>query len=567
MKKFLIRPALLLSLLTAIVFMTSCSWNESNPPNILLIMTDDVTFDHWSCYGDEFPTPHIENLAGEGMIFHQAYTTAAACTPSRYSIMTGQYPGRCRHPEFLESNPETKPYSIAWNTPITEDNLTLHEVMKTAGYFTGFVGKFHIGDLHFDRHEVNPEIPLIDPDLSPDTEEADSLLTIYQDVVANRVRELTGADYAGAIQWANPETLPLKAIRRHNLEYQTWAVRQFFSKTKKDQPFFLTVNSTALHGPNHFDDLQTDPIYTAGGRNEELRNIQPSRSSIFQRLHDLGLEYGEGVEDHINHYLAGRIYMDDQLGVIMQMLKEFGLDENTLVIYTADHNIEPGKSTTYQRGVNVPFIAWWPENIRPGTESYDHIQFTDFLPTFAELGGAAIPEDQPIDGRSFTKVLEGPQLVDDRILYFEEGYTRAVTDGRYKYIAMRFPEAMIDSLRAGKAKTISHLGTRKFVHASIAMEYYPGYFAADQLYDLHEDPYEQLNLADDPKYQGILEEMQEALEKKLQMFEHPFPLEENGYTDELFYQEAAEATRSLGTGWIPWWNRTLEFPPVEEMEE
>jgi len=546
---------------------TSCgerTGQDAERPNIILIMTDDVTFDHWSAYGGNFPTPHIEHLATAGMLFHQAYTTSAACTPSRYSIMTGQYPGRCKADEFLDKNPENQPYVIAWNTPITEDNMTLHEVMNQAGYETGYIGKFHIGELGFERPGVNPDIPVIDPDLSPDTDEADSLLRIYQKVVSERVKELTGAGYAGAIQWANPETLPLKAIKHHNLEYQVWGTRNFFQSLTGEKPFFLTINSTALHGPNIFADLQnTSPVYSAEGRIDALQHIMPSRSSIFERLADLGYKYGEGVPDHVNHYLAGKIWMDDQLGAIMKMLREYGLDENTLVIYTADHNIEPGKSTIYNRGVNVPFLAWWPGKIKPGSQSYDHVQFIDFLPTFAELAGVEVDTDEIVDGKSFAGVLDGPQLIDDRVLYFEEGYTRGVTNGKYKYIAMRFPEPVLDSLEARITNTISHMGSKRAYHASIAMEYYPAFFDADQLYDLEKDPYEQNNLAGDPKYADELAEMKKQLDAILATFDHPFDLGANGFADEAYYREAAEAAMAIGTGWIPWWNREIDFPPSE----
>lgn len=556
-KLFFLLPAIFIALSSC----TEKGEGEAPRPNILLIVTDDVTFDHWSAYADDFPTPHIENLAKEGMLFHQAYTTAAACTPSRFSIMTGQYPGRCIDPAFLSKNPAEAPYVIGWNTPITEENLTLHEVMKQAGYQTGYVGKFHIGDPGFDRPGANPDIPEIDPDLSPDSGQADSLLRIYQQVIAARVKALTGADYAGAIQWANPETLPLKAIRRHNLEYQVWGVRNFFSTLTGDSPFFLTLNATALHGPNHFEDLQTSPAYTAEGRIDALRHIMPSRSSIFERLHDLGIDYGEGVADHINHYLTGMIYMDDQLGAVMRMLREYGLDKNTLVIYTADHNIEPGKSTIYNRGVHVPFIAWWPDHIKPGTESYDHVQFIDLLPTFAELGGVEPDARFPIDGSSITGVFKGPQLIDDRVLYFEEGYTRGIMNGKYKYIAMRFPPKVLDALKSGAAGTINHLGTRRAAHASIAMEYYPGYFDADQLYDLEKDPYEQNNLAGDPAYADELAEMQRKLAGILSGFTHPFDLEANAFATETYYRNAAKASLAEGTDWIPWWNRKLQYPP------
>lgn len=533
-------------------------------PNILLIMTDDVAFEHWGCYGGDLPTPNIDRLAKEGTRFHQAYATAATCTPSRYSILTGEYPGRCRHEEFLSQNPVSSPYLIAWNTPLTGKNTTLHEVLNQAGYFTGFVGKFHIGALHFDNAAYNPDIPQIRADIDVDTHEADSLLGIYQDVIAREVKKLTGADFSEAIQWENPEEIPVKAVREHNLEYQAWGAQKFFENVPKDQPFFLSLNSTALHGPNHYRSLKKDPVYTNQGRVEALRNIMPPRQSVLDRLDSLGIPYGEEAEEHENHYNAGILYLDDQIGVVMDMLESAGLGENTLVILTADHNVEPGKGTIYEKGVNAPFIAWWPGVVEKGSQSYDRIQFTDFLPTFAQLACVELDNSQKGDGQSFAEALIRPSKQDNRMLYFEKGYFRGVSDGEFKYISLRFPEATLDSLKTGHAENITHMGTNRNFFASIAMKHHPGYFDADQLYDLTNDPYEQNNLAYNADYASKLNEMKDSLQQVLSTLRHPYDLEDTGFMDESYYIEATQEAREVGTDWIKWWNREMNYPPNDE---
>jgi len=532
-------------------------------PNILLIMTDDVAFEHWGCYGGNLPTPNIDRLAREGMRFHQAYATAATCTPSRYSILTGEYPGRCRHEEFLSQNPVSSPYKIAWNTPITEENTTLHEVLNRAGYFTGYVGKFHVGGLHFDNAAHNPDIPEIRADIDVNTQKADSLLGIYQKVIAQRVKKLTGADFSAAIQWENPEEIPVKAVREHNLEFQAWGAQKFFENVPKDQPFFLSLNSTALHGPNHYRSLKKDPVYTNQGRVKALRSIMPPRQSVLDRLDSLGIPYGEEAEEHENHYNAGILYLDDQIGVVMEMLESAGLDKNTLVILTADHNVEPGKGTIYEKGVNAPFIAWWPGVVEKGSESNDRIQFIDFLPTFAQLAGVELDQNRNGDGKSFAEALVRPSEHDNRMLYFEKGYFRGVSDGKFKYITLRFPEFTLDSLRNGDAENITHMGTDPNVFASIAMKHHPAYFDADQLYDLTTDPYEQNNLAYNAEYVQKLNELKDSLQNFLSSFRHPYDLKDNEFMNESFYQEATLEAREVGTDWIKWWNRELSYPPED----
>lgn len=533
-------------------------------PNILLIMADDVAFEHWGCYGGDLPTPNIDRLAKEGMRFHQAYATAATCTPSRYSILTGEYPGRCRHDEFLSENPVSSPYRIAWNTPITENNTTLHEVLNQAGYFTGYVGKFHVGALDFDNAAHNPDIPKIRADIDVNTHEADSLLGVYQEAIARKVKKLTGADFSEAIQWENPEEIPVKAVREHNLEYQAWGARKFFKTVPDDQPFFLSLNSTALHGPNHYRSLKKDPVYTNQGRVEALRSIMPPRQSVLDRLDSLGIPYGKDAKEHENHYNAGILYLDDQIGAVMDMLESTGLDKNTLVILTADHNVEPGKGTIYEKGVNTPFIAWWPGVVEKGSESNDRIHFIDFLPTFAELSDVELNKKQKGDGKSFVTVLTDPsKQEDDRMLYFEKGYFRGVSDGEFKYISLRFPGAVLDSLKNGVAKTINHMGISPSFFASIAMKHHPAYFNADQLYDLTSDPYEQNNLADDPDYAPKLKEMRDSLQQVLSSFRHPYDLGNTGFMDESYYIEATQEAREVGTGWIKWWNREMNYPPED----
>ncbi len=527
-------------------------------------MTDDVGFEHWSCYQGNVPTPNIDQVAREGMRFNQAYTTSAACTPSRFSIMTGQFPGRCSDEKFIKENSPEEPYTITWNTPITINNLTLHELLNQAGYFTGFVGKFHIGQLDFDKHETNSNFPSIPDDLSPESSQADSFLALYQSLISKEVKQLTGANYVASVLWENSEEVPLNMVRNHNLEWITSGGIDFLENIPEDQPFFLHFNTTCLHGPNHYDNLKADARYTPEGKKEKSYQFHPERESIFNRLDSLGIAHGSEVPDHINHYNAGILYMDDQIGAILRKLDELEHSENTLLIITADHNIEPGKSTVYNKGVHVPFIVKWPGNIQAGSTSNELISFVDFLPTFADVAGADLPREPVFDGISFLPALKGRKLNEREFIYFEEGYTRGITDGEIKYIAMRFPEHILYQLENGEKQAITHLGSELHGFGYIAQEYHPGYFDADQLYDLRIDPYEQINLSGDPDYGLEKIRMKAALDEILAEFDHPFDLEDTSFESMPEYAKAAQTVKERGTDFIPWWNRTLEYPPKQK---
>ncbi|MEQ8704958.1 MAG: sulfatase-like hydrolase/transferase [Phaeodactylibacter sp.] len=534
-----------------------------SPPNIVLIMADDVDFTNFSCYGGSIPTPGIDQLAAEGMRFQNVHTTASACTPSRFSVITGLYPGRCQDPDFLEGQPLDQPYTITWNTPITPANTTLHEVLQP-DYFTGYVGKFHIGGLHEDTPEANPDIPLIPETLDLNTEEADRLLMQYQKVLQEQVRALTGADYAASILWENSEELPHPGIRHHHLEWMLNGGLEFLEATsRQEQPFFLHFNTTALHGPNHYEDLKRDARFSPEGRLDLSNHPMPERSSYFQQLETLGLPHGAGVPDHINHYNIGTLYLDAQIKALLQVLEGKGLKDNTLIILTADHNLEPGKSTVYEKGLRVPFLVRWPGKVEAGTTNDDLISFVDLLPTLA--GIAKTDNNLPrTDGVDWSGALfEGKASPKRTHLYFEEGYTRAVTDGRWKYIAMRFPDTLIAQLESGVQTGITHLGQPIHAFGYIAQEYHPGYFHADQLYDLEADPYEQRNLASLPTYADTLASLRAVLAEHAATFDHAFPIQDTSYAKRPAYQAAAAAVKARGSGFIPWWKRELEYPPVK----
>jgi hypothetical protein len=147
------------------------------------------------------------------------------------------------------------------------------------------------------------------------------------------------------------------------------------------------------------------------------------------------------------------------------------------------------------------------------------------------------------------------------MVYLEEGYARALRSRNYKYIATRYPASLQEKVSTGKQQGITHMGPGIHAFSYITMEYFPGYFDADQLYDVQKDPYEQHNLAGDPAHATQLEQLKNSLGTILEGFSHPFDLSDTLFFGSREYREAAGVSRSRGTDFIPWWNRKLDYPP------
>ncbi|MGD9328083.1 MAG: sulfatase-like hydrolase/transferase [Cyclobacteriaceae bacterium] len=129
-----------------IFLISSCAKKETQP-NFIIFYSDELDPEYLSLYGDSFQTPNIDRLGQEGIKFTNAYVAAPMCTPSRFALLSGKYPGRCVHKDFLKAYPKEEPYVIAWNTYLEGSLPTIASVLSENGYFTGMAGKWHIGKL------------------------------------------------------------------------------------------------------------------------------------------------------------------------------------------------------------------------------------------------------------------------------------------------------------------------------------------------------------------------------------------------------------------------------------
>ncbi len=518
-------------------------------PNIVCIVSDEMALDYVGCYGGNRLTPNLDELASGGVRFREAYCVAALCTPSRYSILTGRHPGRCRHPSFRGNYPTSESYVIAWNTGITRDAPCMGRLLSQAGYYTGFAGKWGV--------PMAPEFyeqqrPTFEPGESAQDPDVDRRLRRKQEQLVEGVRKSGGFDYAASVQGNNP-TAPLPELRHHHFEWITRGALDFLESAEgRNQPFFLYVATTAVHGPNHANDIEHDPRYTPAGMQTRHIGAHPPRRTIRSRLEAAGLPV-----DGIN---VGMLFLDDHVGVLMRRLRQMGAAQNTLVIFVPDHNVEPGKTTCYQRGVHVPMIASWSARVAAAGWLSQRVSLVDLLPTLLDAAQVGRPKAH-LDGRSLLPLLTRGAPIERNTLYFEAGNLRAVLKGDYKYIAFRYPPDAERRMREAEVDVaLDHMNGINQSHASIALHYHPGYFDPDQLYHLADDPYEQHNLAADPEYQGKLHEMREELRDVLQSFDHPYPLDDAGIMGSQRFAQLVEARRASGIG-VSWWNKDFHWPP------
>jgi arylsulfatase A-like enzyme len=420
--------------------------SPSRPPNIVYLLADDVAYDDVGCYGaTKIKTPNIDRLAKEGRRFTSYYAPHPVCTPSRAALMTGCYAQRVGLPAVL--------YPQA-NIGLSANEITLPEILKSRGYATACIGKWHLGHL---------------PEFLPTHHGFDVWFGIPYPNDHGPERSKRNNPpiplYRGDKIIEQPVDLPSLGDRfvGESLE---------FMRANRDKPFFLYLAFVDAH----------TPWYVA---------------ERFKGKSQLG-PYGDAVQE-----------MDWGIGEVMTTLAELKLDENTLVIFASDngplfrpheelarvygeagrllpqtHVLREGKYTTAEGGVRVPMIARWTGRIPAGTESAEIAAGFDWLPTFARLAGGDAPKDRIIDGKDILPLLtdDNAKSPHDTFFYFANYALEGVRKGKWKL-------RLVDHapLKDGEAKR-------------------PGV----SLYDLEKDVGETTNVAAD--HPDVVAELQKLLD-------------------------------------------------------
>ena len=338
-------------------------------PNVILLYIDDLNFRHVGAYGGKVLTPHIDSLAGDGVIYSRNYAVCAVCTPSRFNVVTGQYATRC-HGLLKKTKPGSWPI-IGWNQNITDDQ-TLPKMLKAAGYRTGMVGKWHLNATPLTK-------------LSADADTSDpGVLRIVRENYHKAIASVknAGFDYASAIYNQNAEGMPLpKEWIVHNQDWITAGALEFIEQNK-DRPFYLYFASTIPHSPFGLKaSLESDPRATTAGLLDKPLNVQPSREDVLRRTRAAGVTDKE----------AYMTWLDDGIGTVLKKLDQLGLSDDTLILFMSD-NANIAKFTCYDGGARTPFIARWPGHIKPGGKSDALVGNIDLVPTILEVCSVRPPE-------------------------------------------------------------------------------------------------------------------------------------------------------------------------------
>jgi arylsulfatase A-like enzyme len=319
-----------------------------------------------------------------------------------------------------------------------------------------------------------------------------------------------GFDFVDGFYPANLLEEFLDANNHHDLEWTVSKALEFLEGSRDgEQPFFLYFATTLPHGPapnrkegSRFPFGLGRPLYPYGldgdinvtpeGILRESYDFMPSRDAI--RAQNAAAGFPEEV--------AYMTWLDAGVGAILQKLRDIGADRNTLVILTADHGSwRRGKATLYEGGLRVPMITRWPASNQGGRTYNGLISSVDIAPTILDLAGIT-PAPGAVDGRSFRHVLEGSDAPVQDAIFAEFGWARMVKTGKWKYIAVRYPEKVRARIARGhKFRNWKDYPPTDLPYLSrnsglgfLAARRNPHYFEADQLYDLEADPREKHNV-------------------------------------------------------------------------
>ncbi|MCB1229306.1 MAG: sulfatase [Verrucomicrobiae bacterium] len=392
--------------LIALACALTTSLSSDRPPNVIVILVDDLGWMDLSCQGSDFyRTPSVDRLATEGMRFTNAYAACAVCSPTRAAVQTGRYPHRVGVTDWIRSlfqrgnlgTPDANPTEYVGSKKqkllcppnpywMESEERTIAEVLDEAGYHTGYIGKWHLGD--------EPWFPE------------------HQGYEKNK----GGCDYGQPPSYFDPFNNPKgkhETIRNgiHNLpgrkqgEYLTHREAdeaEAMIREWKDEPFYLQVSHYAVHTP-------------------------------IQAIPEVAAKYEDAPGDHQKNakYAAMVESVDDSTRQILATLEELRLEKDTLVIFTSDNGgldnnsnptdnapLRSGKGYAYEGGIRVPFIVRWPGVAKAGQVSQVPVISTDLYPTCLAAAGLPPHPAQHRDGLDLRPVLEGGKSLDRDALFW-----------------------------------------------------------------------------------------------------------------------------------------------------
>jgi len=390
---------------------SACRAQAPKKPNIIFILADDLGYGDVGCYGQQkIKTPNLDRMAKQGMRFTQAYAGSTVCAPSRCVLMTGKHTGHAH----IRGNALV---------PLRPSDLTIAMLLRNAGYYTGLIGKWGLGE---------PETTGV-----PNKQGFDYFFGYLNQKHAH--------NYYPDYLWRNEKKVTIEgnvvennvASKRAQYSHDLFAEEaQRFIEKNKEKPFFLYLALTTPHANNE-----------AGKLGMEVPSDEPYSK----------MDWPQPQRNHA----AMITRMDRDIGRLLDKLRELGIDENTIVFFTSDNGphqegggnpfffqssgvLRGFKRSLHEGGVRVPMIVRWPGHV-PAGETNPHVwAFWDFLPTATELAGAQSPKG--IDGISVVPTLlgKGKQRTHEFLYweFHENGSKQAVRMGDWKAIRQKLGEPL-----------------------------------------------------------------------------------------------------------------------------
>lgn len=360
-------------------------------PNFIIIFVDDLGYGDVGCFGSkEHRTPHIDQMASEGMKFTDFYVACSVCTPSRAALLTGCYPQRLNMHEDENGRCVLFPNSRKGLHP---DEITIAEILREQGYKTACIGKWHLGD---------------QPEFLPTRQGFDYYFGIpYSN---DMDRDIIDEEFM-------PRGVPLPLMRNEEVieapAQQDTLTKRYteetisFIRKNREFPFFVYLPHSMVHWPRH-------------------------ASEAFKGKSANGI-YGDAVEE-----------IDWSTGEIIKVLKEIGIDSNTLVIFTSDNGADGGgsneplrneKGSTYEGGIRIPCVMRFEGKIPAGMLCHEVCSAIDFLPTMARLSGTEPAKDRKIDGKDIWPLISGmpgAKSPHEAFYYYQIDQLQCVRSGKWK---------------------------------------------------------------------------------------------------------------------------------------
>ncbi|NIJ44854.1 arylsulfatase A-like enzyme [Wenyingzhuangia heitensis] len=414
--------AICIVLLTACKAKTNSDKKVATKPNIIYIMADDLGIGDLGTYGQQkISTPNIDALATNGIKFTQHYSGSAVCAPSRSSLMTGQHTG---HTPIRGNKEDT---INGGQVPLPANSITIAELLKGAGYTTGMFGKWGLG-----FGEGDPNKQGFDEFYGYNDQK---LAHRYYPAYLNHNQEI---DSLEGNDWTNTVIYAQDKIQEKTLE---------FISENKEKPFFAYVPLVLPHAE------------LISPKDSILQKYIGKFDEVPYKDHPYSSDYGPNMIEY--KYCTQEIpyavfasmvdRMDTYVGQIVAKVKELGLEDNTLIMFTSDNGAHDAgganpkyfnstaglrgiKRDLYEGGIRAPFVATWPGKIKPGTLTNHVSAFWDVMPTLAEIVGVETPKQS--DGISFLPtLLNQKEQKQHDYLYWEfniKGGRKAVRLGKWK---------------------------------------------------------------------------------------------------------------------------------------